>query len=138
MSLPLVVTTSAWSKSWKNHIHLFSTYSSCSNDNFNQIDKNVSTVIDLLEYKHISWAAYQEDMPYTGFEGFAWVNQETQANDYVRKHNPPVIFNSVADSKERLSKIKNLTEFYYDLEHDKLPQWMFITPNVSSIDASIL
>ena len=29
---------------------------------------------------------YQEDMPYTGYEGFDWVNQETGANDYVRKH----------------------------------------------------
>ena len=58
------------------------------NDDFNFIDKNVSTVIDLLESKKISWAFYQEDMPYSGFEGFAWVNQKTGANDYVRKHNP--------------------------------------------------
>jgi hypothetical protein len=32
--------------------------------------------------------ADQEDMPYSGFEGFAWVNQKNGANDYVRKHNP--------------------------------------------------
>lgn len=38
--------------------------------------------------KHISWAEYQENMPYSGFEGYAWVNQQTGANDYVRKHNP--------------------------------------------------
>jgi len=29
---------------------------------------------------------YQEDMPYSGFEGFGWVNQKNGANDYVRKH----------------------------------------------------
>lgn len=58
------------------------------NDNFNQVADNVSTVVDLLEDKGISWGTYQEDMPYTGFEGYSWVNQKTGANDYVRKHNP--------------------------------------------------
>lgn len=43
-----------------------------------------------------------------------------------------MIYDSVANSKLRLSKIKNLTEFEYDLEHNKLPQWMFITPNMTS------
>lgn len=38
------------------------------NDNFNQVADNVSTVVDLLEDKGISWGSYQEDMPYTGFE----------------------------------------------------------------------
>lgn len=102
------------------------------NDNFNQIDANVSTVVDLLEDKGITWAEYQEDMPYTGFEGQAWVNQETGANDYVRKHNPAVIYNANAKTTDRLSLIKNLTLFYEDLENDSLPQWMFITPNMTS------
>lgn len=51
------------------------------NDNFNAVPGNVSTVVDLLEDKGISWSQYQEDMPYSGFEGMAWVNQETKAND---------------------------------------------------------
>lgn len=104
-------------------------YFGIDNDNFNQIDKNVSSVIDLLEDRGISWAAYQEDMPYSGFEGFSWINQTTKANDYVRKHNPPVIYNSNT-SPDRLSKQKNLTEFYVDLKKNTLPQWMFITPNM--------
>ena len=33
-----------------------------SNDNLNAVTSNVSTVIDLLEDKGISWAEYQEDM----------------------------------------------------------------------------
>lgn len=102
------------------------------NDDFNFIDQKVSTVVDLLECKRISWAEYQEDMPYTGFEGFAWVNQKTGANDYVRKHNPAVLYN-INSRPDRLAKMKNLTEFYYDLEHEKLPQWMFITPNMTSM-----
>jgi acid phosphatase len=55
-------------------------------DPFTQVPQNVSTVVDLLENKGISWGLYQEDMPYSGFQGFAWVNQKTGANDYVRKH----------------------------------------------------
>ncbi|KAF7531588.1 hypothetical protein G7054_g8739 [Neopestalotiopsis clavispora] len=107
-------------------------YFGMQNDNFNQIDANVSTVIDLLEDKGITWAEYQEDMPYTGFEGMAYVNQETGANDYVRKHNPAVIYDANAGKTDRLSLIKNLTLFYDDLENETLPQWMFITPNMTS------
>lgn len=101
------------------------------NDSFNQIAANVSSVIDLLEDKHISWGIYQEDMPYTGFEGKAWVNQNTKANDYVRKHNPPVTYNANT-SPRRLSCMKNMTEFSKDLANEDLPQWSFITPNMTS------
>ncbi|KAH8901975.1 phosphoesterase [Coniochaeta sp. PMI_546] len=107
-------------------------YFGMNNDNFNFIDKNVSTVLDLLDTKGISWGEYQEDQPYSGFEGMGYVNQQTKANDYVRKHNPAVIYNSVAKDQERLAKIKNLTMFYSDLAANTLPQWMFITPNMTS------
>src|SRR5436190_15730956 len=62
-----------------------------SNDNFEAIDANVFTIADLLEDRGISWGAYQEDMPYSGYEGFSWVNpvfSPPPKNDYVRKHNP--------------------------------------------------
>ncbi|CAN8104244.1 unnamed protein product [Discula destructiva] len=107
-------------------------YFGMDNDDLSFIDANVSTIVDLLESKQISWGEYQEDMPYTGYEGFAWVNQETGANDYVRKHNPAVIYNSSTDKPARLAAMKNLTLFYEDLENDSLPQWMFITPNMTS------
>lgn len=93
------------------------------NDAMNFVPENVSTIIDLLEERGISWGSYQEDMPYTGFEGFAWRNQQTGANDYVRKHNPPVIYNANT-SPRRLSYQKNLTQFYDDLEAKRLPQWV--------------
>ena len=71
-------------------------------------------------------------MPYTGYQGFDYRNQETGANMYVRKHNPAVLYDSVANKPERLANIKNLTLFQEDLKNDKLPQWMFITPNMTS------
>ena len=108
------------------------------NDAFDRVDRNVSTVIDLLEEAGISWGAYQEDMPYSGFEG-SLVNQQNGANDYVRKHNPPVNYDIVASSEDRLSQLKNLSltdtsrsMFHKDLKDNKLPQWMFITPNMTS------
>lgn len=63
-------------------------YFGMDNDDLNFITNNVSSIVDLLEDKGISWGHYQEDMPYSGFEGYSWVNQETGANDYVRKHDP--------------------------------------------------
>lgn len=101
------------------------------NDNFNQIADNVSTVVDLLEERHISWGTYQEDMPYTGFEGMAWKNQKTGANDYVRKHNPLIIYNANTNAR-RLTYQKNLTMFFEDVKAQRLPQWSFITPNMTS------
>ena len=55
------------------------------NDNLTEIAANVSTVVDLLESKGISWAEYQEGMPSSGFTGFNFSNPDG-ANNYVRKH----------------------------------------------------
>lgn len=102
-----------------------------SNDNFQTIPANVATVADILEDKGIAWGAYQEDMPYSGFEGFSWVDP-AQKNDYVRKHNPFIEYDSIADNKDRLAVIKNFTLFYEDLDNNKLPQYFFITPNMTN------
>jgi len=47
------------------------------------------------------------------------------------KSSPAVIYDSVADKPDRLAKIKNFTLFYDDLKNNNLPQWLFITPNMS-------
>ncbi|KAI6375411.1 hypothetical protein MCOR25_002977 [Pyricularia grisea] len=98
-------------------------------DDFFRFPENISTVVDLLDTKKISWGEYQEDMPYAGFQGFNFSNQKTFANAYVRKHNPLIMFDSVANNSTRASQIKNFTSFYEDLEKKQLPQWSFITPN---------
>jgi hypothetical protein len=56
-----------------------------SSDGFTRLGKSIQTIVDLLEVKRISWSEYMEDSPYSGFEG-NYVNQQTGANDYVRKH----------------------------------------------------
>ncbi|KAF2436728.1 phosphoesterase-domain-containing protein [Tothia fuscella] len=107
-------------------------YFGVNHDAFATIPSNISSVVDLLEDKGISWGEYQEDMPYAGFEGGGYQNQANGRNAYVRKHNPAVMYDSVARNAERLSRTKNLTHFYKDLEANTLPQWMFITPNMTS------
>jgi hypothetical protein len=54
-------------------------------DLFTRIDSSHKTIVDLLEAKGVSWSEYQEDSPYSGFEA-DWINHQTGANDYVRKH----------------------------------------------------
>ncbi|KAG6360363.1 hypothetical protein INS49_011421 [Diaporthe citri] len=107
-------------------------YFGMNNDAVSTVDANVSSIVDLLEDKGIAWGEYQEDMPCTGFEGKEWVNQVTGANAYVRKHNPAVIYGANSERADRLGVMKNLTLFYDDLANETLPQWMFITPNMTS------
>jgi len=100
-------------------------------DDFYTIPATTKTIVDLLETAGVSWSLYQEDMPYSGFEG-NWVNQKTGANDYVRKHNPLMSYDSVTSNTDRLAKSKNFTMFYEDLNNNALPQWMHITPNMTN------
>ncbi len=107
-------------------------YFALDDDRFISLPSNVSTIVDLLDTKGISWAEYQEHLPYTGYNGFEYKNQQTFGNDYVRKHNPLALFESVNKNEERLQNIKNFTVFQEDLENEKLPQWSFITPNMTN------
>ncbi|KAK4234025.1 hypothetical protein C8A03DRAFT_19008 [Achaetomium macrosporum] len=102
------------------------------NDDFNSFPTNISTVVDLLDTKSISWAAYQESLPYPGFQGFNFSNQKTFANDYVRKHNPLVLFDNIAHNATRAAQIKSFVNLTSDLEAKKLPQWSFVTPNMTN------
>lgn len=43
-----------------------------------------------------------------------------------------VLFDSVANNATRLSLIKNLTAFDKDVQAKTLPQWSFVTPNMTS------
>ena len=107
-------------------------YYGINHDDMVAIPSNVSTLVDLLEDKGVSWGEYQEDMPSMGFQGKSYTNPKTGANMYVRKHNPAVLYDSVAQKTERLAKTKPLTMFKEDMNKNQLPQWMFITPNMVS------
>lgn len=105
-------------------------YFALDDDRFIALPSNVSTVVDLLETKDVTWGEYQENLPYTGFQGFNYSDQETFQNNYVRKHNPLILYESVTQNQTRLGNIKNLTMFQEDLEKETLPQFIHITPNM--------
>ncbi|KAK3900461.1 phosphoesterase family-domain-containing protein [Staphylotrichum tortipilum] len=100
-------------------------------DGFTRIGSSTQSIVDLLEAKGVSWSVYGEDSPYSGFEG-NYVNQKTGASDYVRKHNPVMSYDSVTSNLNRLAKSKNFTMFNRELAANQLPQWMFITPNMTN------
>ncbi|KIJ68844.1 hypothetical protein HYDPIDRAFT_25094 [Hydnomerulius pinastri MD-312] len=100
------------------------------NDNMENIPSNMSTVVDLLDAKSISWAEYQENMPTDGYGGFNYTNAADGYTYYVRKHNPLVIYNSVGLNATRAARIRNFNDFAVDLGNDTIPQWVFITPNL--------
>ncbi|CAO3576977.1 unnamed protein product [Absidia cylindrospora] len=92
------------------------------NDDYYNIPANITTIYDLLEKKDLTWKVYQEDMP-AGYTGY-------KIGQYVRKHNPAVIFDSVAQNPDRLAKIVPGTELDADIKAGTLPNWMFYTPNM--------
>ena len=83
-------------------------------DALTYIPNNVSTIVDLLELKGISWSTYQENMPTDGYQGYNYTNPDGYTY-YVRKHNPPVIYNSVSMNPARAARIRNFNDFALDV-----------------------
>lgn len=65
-------------------------YFGIGDDSLHAIPQQIASVVDILEASGISWAEYEQDMPYTGFTGFSYTNPVDNYVDYVRKHNPLV------------------------------------------------
>ncbi|KAI0306225.1 phosphoesterase family-domain-containing protein [Multifurca ochricompacta] len=106
------------------------------NDGFFAIPSNISTIVDLLDTKDISWASYQENAPADGFTGFSFASVNYLSPGapprtfYVRKHNPLIIYDSVATVPSRAARIRNFNDFAADVNASAIPQWLFVTPNL--------
>lgn len=98
-------------------------------DTLEFIPTNMSTIVDLLEQKNISWATYQENMPTDGYTPYNFTNPDNYTY-YVRKHNPLVIYESVANISTRAARIRNFNDFAVDVGNNSLSQWIFVTPNL--------
>ncbi|KAH7921158.1 hypothetical protein BV22DRAFT_1038992 [Leucogyrophana mollusca] len=99
-------------------------------DDFEAVPNNISTIVDLLDQKSISWSAYQENMPTDGYGGYNYTNQADGYTYYVRKHNPLIIYDSVSQNTTRTGRIRNFNDFAVDLGNNSLSQWVFVTPNL--------
>ena len=101
------------------------------NDNFNQIPANVSNIWDLLAAKgHLLSLPTRKTSHIRDFKGSHIRTQGNGANNYVRKHDPPVLFNGNVNKPERANAIKDFDAFEKDLANNDLPQHIFITPNM--------
>lgn len=49
---------------------------------------------------------------------------------YVRKHNPLIIYDSVATVPARAALHRNFNDFAADVNASAIPQWVFVTPNL--------
>ncbi|KAF8129310.1 hypothetical protein EV363DRAFT_1338641 [Boletus edulis] len=83
-------------------------------DDLIRIPSNVSTIVDLLELKGISWSSYLENMPTDGYQGYNYTNPDGYTY-YVRKHNPLVIYDSVGMNATRGARIRNFNDFAVDV-----------------------
>lgn len=74
----------------------------------NNVDLLDSCIVDLLMSKGLTWKAYNEDYPGNCYMG-------NSKNNYVRKHNPLISFNSAPDDGGRCENIVNSSQFDQDL-----------------------
>ncbi|KAJ7309395.1 phosphoesterase family-domain-containing protein [Mycena albidolilacea] len=105
-------------------------------DHMYHIPSNISTVVDLLEDKGVTWATYQESMPADEFYGFSYsaknyiIPGSADYPFYVRKHNPLVIYDAISQDPKRVKRIRTFNDFANDAVNGTLPQWIFVTPNM--------
>jgi hypothetical protein len=79
-------------------------------------------LVDELESARISWKAYMEGMPSICFKG-------EEAGGYAKKHNPFVYYDRITKNGRRCSKVVPYQGLAKDLRNDRLPTFVWITPN---------
>ncbi|KAH7021286.1 phosphoesterase family-domain-containing protein [Microdochium trichocladiopsis] len=99
-------------------------------DDVVRIPKNVSTIVDLLNDKRISWSAAMESIPSPGYLGNASLAEDGYTVDYVRKHNPFASYDSIANHGFKLINVRSLDDFKRSLAEGTVPQFVMMSPNM--------
>ena len=92
------------------------------------------TIVDQLEAHGMSWKAYMQALPYTGYTGeyfpYTTVNGQTvPIKLYAEKHDPFMYFPSIRNNPERMEKIVPFTQFDGDLDSGNVPNFVWISPD---------
>lgn len=106
-------------------------------DDYYWVPSNVTSLFDVLDLSHVSWACYQENMPTDGYQELSYT-QKSYANPaltysyYMRKHNPCAFprENAPYVNKAKANRNRNFNDFAADLNASRIPQWSFVTPNM--------
>ncbi|CAG8957811.1 hypothetical protein HYFRA_00000150, partial [Hymenoscyphus fraxineus] len=105
-------------------------YFGLNHDDVIHIPENITTVVDLLDSRDISWKGYFEGIPGPGYMNAASTAKDGSGWDYVSKHNPFVSFDSITFNGTRLANIRSFADFDDDLKKNELPQFAHMSPNM--------
>ncbi|KAH8677877.1 phosphoesterase family-domain-containing protein [Xylariales sp. PMI_506] len=106
-------------------------YFGLNHDDFVRVPRNVSTVVDLLEDKGVSWGGYFEGNPGPGYMGVGSIAADGTW-DYVRKHNHFVSFDSINRNGLRLAKLLSFKDFERSFAAGTLPQFIMMSPDMNN------
>lgn len=86
-------------------------------------------LVDELEAHRISWKAYMQGLPSTGFAGNFYPSGEKNAR-YVIRHDPFMLYDDVRSNPDRRAKVVPLKQLTDDARRGALPQFFWISPDV--------
>lgn len=88
-----------------------------------------SNIVDSLNARHISWAAYMQSLPYTGFTGNFSAGGPSGAA-YVIKHDPFMLFKNVYANPQQAAHVQPLRNFSAALAAGNVARFVWISPDV--------
>lgn len=88
----------------------------------NNVDLDLTNIVDQLESKGLTWRVYAEDYPERCFTG-------AFSGGYARKHNPFISYLNIQRNPARCANIVNATKFAQDVANGTLPNFVFYVPN---------
>ncbi|MFB9237603.1 alkaline phosphatase family protein [Plantactinospora siamensis] len=106
-----------------------STWGSAANNNNQGPFLDHTNIVDQFEDNHVSWKAYMESAPYPGYLGGRYMDPNG-SGAYAPGHNPFVLYPSIVNNPSRLNKVVPLTYLDADIAANKVPEFVWITPNL--------
>lgn len=85
-------------------------------------------IVDQLEEHGLTWVAYMESMPKTGYLDSFWPNFKNAL--YVNRHNPFILYPRIRRSRDARRHIKPYSFFAAQMRREDVPNLVWISPNL--------
>lgn len=85
-------------------------------------------LIDQLDGAGLTWVAYMDSMPKTGYLGNFFPSPRVSL--YVNRHNPFILYPGIRRHPERRRHIKPFTFFAAEMRREDVPSLVWISPNL--------
>jgi hypothetical protein len=95
------------------------------NNNSVSCQHNENNVVRQLLQQGYIWRAYEENMPYAGYQGLFGGSDDT----YFRRHNPLIDFTDACPGTGQDTKSAPYSQMATDFAHGKTVNFAFITPD---------